>query len=46
MPETTRSKRSVGSNPNLVRTAGVMTVVNRIANTIEDVITNRGKRYL
>ena len=46
MPETTSNKRSIGSKPNLVTIAGVMTIVNKTANTSEDVTTNKGRRYL
>jgi len=45
VPETTSNKRSIGSNPNLVTMAGVITIVNRTANTSEDVTTNKGRRY-
>ena len=45
IPETTSSKRSTGSNPNLVTTAGVITIINNTAKTIDDATTNRGKTY-
>jgi len=46
VPEATSNKRSMGSKPNLVTIAGVITIVNRTANTSEDVSTNKGRRYL